>query len=353
MDVSSHAPADAHGDDHAHGHGHLTLTYHPGLPLTNGKLFVWLFLSTEIMFFAGLIGTYIVLRFGAPNWPRPHEVHLSEPIGAFNTFVLICSSVSIVLGLECARANKAATAKSWLLVTFVLGAVFLGVKMFEYNAKFSHGIYPQLPHSRIYEKADIYYSAAVRLRLMAVKTELEAGKPTEPEEPSDEKLKKKWEREHAAYERQLADFEANAKPRIEKVDELLKQELEFETTAATAPTFEVRQAALEKLANKVSPVVAEEEHGQGSAANHAEGLNEEFPWLKLPMRIPGGNMWASTYFLLTGFHALHVIVGLFVFALMLPMKLDLAAAGLIENVGLYWHFVDLVWIFLFPLLYLF
>ena len=64
-------------------------------------------------------------------------------------------------------------------------------------------------------------------------------------------------------------------------------------------------------------------------------------------------MWASTYFLLTGFHAIHVLIGLIVFALMIPMRLDLAAAGFIENIGLYWHFVDLVWIFLFPLLYLF
>src|SRR5215475_9493127 len=87
-----------HGD--GHGHGHVALSYHPGLPLPNGKLIIWLFLSTEIMFFAALIGTYIVIRFGAPTWPHPHDVHLSEPIGAFNTFVLICSSVTIVLALE-------------------------------------------------------------------------------------------------------------------------------------------------------------------------------------------------------------------------------------------------------------
>jgi len=64
-------------------------------------------------------------------------------------------------------------------------------------------------------------------------------------------------------------------------------------------------------------------------------------------------MWVSTYFLLTGFHALHVVVGLIVFALLLKMTLDSSRAGLIENIGLYWHFVDLVWIFLFPLMYLF
>ncbi|MEX2111662.1 MAG: cytochrome c oxidase subunit 3, partial [Pirellulales bacterium] len=63
--------------------------------------------------------------------------------------------------------------------------------------------------------------------------------------------------------------------------------------------------------------------------------------------------WASTYFLLTGFHAIHVAVGLIVFLLMIPMTLSVATAGIVENIGLYWHFVDLVWIFLFPLLYLF
>src|SRR5262245_24707698 len=93
-----------HSDDH--GHGHLKLQYQPALPLRNGKLFLWLFLSTEVMFFAALIGMYIVLRFGAKVWPFPHAVHLSEPIGAFNTFVLICSSVTIVLAYESAKHNK-------------------------------------------------------------------------------------------------------------------------------------------------------------------------------------------------------------------------------------------------------
>ena len=110
------------------GHAHVHLQYQPGLPLPNGKVCMWLFLSTEIMFFAALIGTYIVVRFGAPVWPRPHDVHIEEPVGAFNTFVLICSSVTIVLCLEAARANKAQIAKMWLMATLVLGTVFLLVE---------------------------------------------------------------------------------------------------------------------------------------------------------------------------------------------------------------------------------
>ncbi len=72
--------------------------------------------------------------------------------------------------------------------------------------------------------------------------------------------------------------------------------------------------------------------------------------------IPGGNLWSSLYFMLTGFHALHVVGGLIM--LSIPTVKSLRGrygpekAGQLENMGLYWHFVDLVWIFLFPMLYL-
>src|SRR5260370_14052731 len=74
-----------------------------GLPLPNGKLAMWMFLVTEIMFFTGLIGVYTILRNGTPTamepfkWPTPHQVHLIEALGAINTFVLILSSLTVVL----------------------------------------------------------------------------------------------------------------------------------------------------------------------------------------------------------------------------------------------------------------
>jgi hypothetical protein len=108
-----------------------------------------------------------------------------------------------------------------------------------------------------------------------------------------------------------------------------------------------------QLVSFLQETEAEKIEDETSGEHHAHGLNDDHPWLKLPIMVPGGGMWASTYFLLTGFHAIHVLVGLIVFALMFLVTLDRTQAGLIENVGLYWHFVDLVWIFLFPLLYLF
>ena len=110
------------------------------------------------------------------------------------------------------------------------------------------------------------------------------------------------------------------------------------------------EAALAETMLKVSKKIMPPQHGD---SEDELGLNDAFGDLKLPVVIPGGNMWASTYFLLTGFHALHVIVGLFVFAILIPVKFGPHNFGVIENIGLYWHFVDLVWIFLFPLLYLF
>jgi cytochrome c oxidase subunit 3 len=333
-------------------------SYQPALPIPNGKTCLWLFLSTEIMFFAGLIGTYIVLRFGAVAWPAPHDVLLSEPIGAFNTFVLICSSVTVVLGFEAAKLNQASKAKGYILLTFLLGCVFLGVKMYEYSHKFEHGIYPVKPHGLMYDKADIHYSAAVRKRLNDLRTQITLAGPEVSAENKarleviDQVTRKVDEAETAVRN------QPDSPDGIIKLTELAyeiypphDQETVIQAAEAGAipPAIVVKYAALERATGE-QPAAGEQ---KPAAGEEREGYNEKYSWLRLPIMIPGGPMWASTYFLLTGFHAIHVIVGLIVFGLMLFTTLDRSKANLVENVGLYWHFVDLVWIFLFPLLYLF
>lgn len=391
--------------------------YQPALPIPNGKTCVWLFLSTEIMFFAGLIGTYIVLRFGAIAWPSPADVHLSEPIGAINTAVLIASSLTIVLAFEASRRNNAVAAKGWMLVTLMFGSTFLGIKAYEYQQKFSHGIYPHLPHSRIYEKADVHYSAAVRKQLNVLKTDYigereklavikekieEVGERAEDNETRwaeiDDKLAEIGRRLSGMSAADLIAYIDARRPELEwrvgvidriNTDLVEPAELEVQKNP-DSPTWRILLARLafeiyppheahhedpvdhsaghtvsaETLAqvadvSSVSPHVtfaAYNLQDQGETTgqvDHSLGLNDQYPWLRLPIVIAGGNMWASTYFLLTGFHALHVLVGLIVFVLLLFVTLNRRRAGLVENVGLYWHFVDIVWIFLFPLLYLF
>jgi cytochrome c oxidase subunit 3 len=495
------AHATAHADDH--GHGHLKLEYQPSLPLNNGKLFLWLFLSTEIMFFAGLIGTYIVLRFGAPagTWPGPHDVHLVETIGAINTFVLICSSVTIVLALEAARHDQAGLAKAWMIATFILGSVFLGIKAYEYQAKFAHGIYPAKPNSLMHDRPNIYYVQAVRQSLtprrdalLAEKGRLEAdGKALTPEQAEqfelyDNVLKYvvQWaelkaakgddtvarkaamqqladaiyplhhtraqqelyiasldeelaalggqiaqvqtdrggiEAERKSLAGELTSIQSQIEP-LETQKAILNKQLEeaqkpAEAKAAAAavlipgpqfvafqdaqpaqppaeaqpktetqpnPEVERLTAEIAALDAQITPLVDQQKQvatkiglvDERLAANATDlgrlegrqrvlpmlkdaenvggdhhGLNAKHEGLMLPMMIPSGNMWASTYFLLTGFHAIHVLVGLIVFAVVLLYRLDSRRANMLENTGLYWHFVDLVWIFLFPLLYLF
>ena len=141
------------------------LRYQPALPIPNGKFALWLFLSTEIMFFTGLIGTYIVLRFGAPEgtWPSPQEVHVVEWIGAVNTFILLCSSATIVMAFENARQNLPAVAKKWLIATIAFGLLFLGIKGYEYASKFQHGIYPRYPRSLMYDRADLTFLDGIKM----------------------------------------------------------------------------------------------------------------------------------------------------------------------------------------------
>src|SRR5256714_7035333 len=125
---------------------HAEPTVKMGLPMSNGKLAMWLFLVTEIMFFTGLIGTYLILRNGTPTkanpWPTPHAVHVDERLGAANTFVLICSSLTVVLAHYAIGRGQVGKAMIYVGVTLALGIVFLVVKFVEYKGKAEHGILP-------------------------------------------------------------------------------------------------------------------------------------------------------------------------------------------------------------------
>src|SRR5262245_49724464 len=123
----------------AHAAVHDEPVMHMGPPLPNGKLAIWVFLATEIMFFTGLIGVYIILRHGTPTaaapWPTPEQVHLVEWLGALNTFVLICSSLTVVLAHWELGKGQVGRATMYILVTFALGGVFLVIKAVEYKSK--------------------------------------------------------------------------------------------------------------------------------------------------------------------------------------------------------------------------
>ncbi len=109
------------------------------LGIHNKKIGMWVFLASEVMFFTGLIGAYIVLRFGYPQWPVPSTI-LNVPLTALNTFILICSSVTMVKAFAAVFDGDQSGLKRNLLLTFLLGSAFLGIQAHEYMELVHHGL---------------------------------------------------------------------------------------------------------------------------------------------------------------------------------------------------------------------
>lgn len=303
-----------------------TMPLRMGLPITNGKLGTWLFLGTEIMFFTALIGSYIVLRLGAPNWPAVADVHVEVWAGAINTFILLASSYFVVVAFEALNENKPERARGFLALTLLFACTFLGIKAYEYAGKMSHDLLP----GRITETDDQALLKSIRelqgavdaAGLTAAQIELNALRSQNPE----------GEAAAAARDDRMAELQKT-------IDELL-------------PFDAAVSGVIDRIKARALPL-----HGEKSITSEIDRLDAEFPGrlssVHHPAVIPGGNLFASTYFLITGLHAIHVLIGIVLFSIPFVFGRQLVRwASYVENCGLYWHFVDLVWIFLFPLIYI-
>jgi heme/copper-type cytochrome/quinol oxidase subunit 3 len=113
-----------------------------GAGVYNEKLGMWVFLGSEVMFFTALIGSYIILRFAHPEaWAPPGQV-LNIPVTAVNTFLLICSSVTMVKAFASAQDDKMRALRWWLVATVLIGATFVGVQIYEYTHLIEKGFVP-------------------------------------------------------------------------------------------------------------------------------------------------------------------------------------------------------------------
>lgn len=328
-----------------------------GIPISNAKLGMWLFLGTEIMFFTAFIGTYIVMRMGSLGWPTsPDVTHISIAFGGINTFVLIVSSYFVVVSHDCLLTNQYAKAWRFMLYTFLLGCLFLGIKSIEYAGKFEHDILPgHIPENnqQAMDKVVKQFGKIVNTRLAAAfpqqgkyedqKADLDARIKTLSEKPAESLT--------PAEAKQLQGDLALAELNTEYVNlkEHVRSELSLEVPYDQFDSIRKEENSAGKYARVTLDQVNHkvEELRTGKLASLVSDLHPAHPILY-------GNLFASNYFLMTGFHAIHVIIGLFMFLMILLKghRLSIDDATLVENVGLYWHFVDLVWIFLFPLLYI-
>jgi heme/copper-type cytochrome/quinol oxidase subunit 3 len=108
-------------------------------PLTPGwgKLMMWVFLCSDAMSFAGLLAAYAAVRMGSPDWPVPAD-KLDVPLTALNTFILICSSVTMVKALSAIRRGSRKGLVPWLLATMLGGSIFLGIQAYEWTHQIVH-----------------------------------------------------------------------------------------------------------------------------------------------------------------------------------------------------------------------
>lgn len=296
----------------------------PGVLVPNGKLAMWLFLVTEIMFFTGLIGTYSVLRMGTRDggWPLPKQVHLEEIFGAINTFVLIASSFTVVLAHSAIARGDVKKCMLYVALTLFGGVLFMGIKAYEYAAKFDHGIMPgHIGDNLDPNGKDPYDPNAAYAYRDKVKLQLE---------------------EHLKNPAHVHWTEADKKLAEDFLSEITG-------TAERPPITPV------EVGHRLGPP-RNKEAAEKYKQSFGKDYDASYGRLHLAPYIPYGNLWASTYFAMTGFHAAHVIGGLVLFIWILVKgargQLGKKNAIILELAGLYWHFVDVVWIFLFPLLYL-
>ena len=283
-----------------------------------GKLGMWLFLATEVLLFGGLFVGYSVWRGNHPELFQFGSKYLNTAMGATNTVVLICSSLTMAWAVTAAQQNKQKLLKIMLTLTLAGAMAFLVIKYFEYTHKFNEGIYPGIS----------FYQ--------------------QPGEKSHY-----WDQSTEAFARPTWTI-----PVANTVPDMTMPMSEMSTVAAAAAgPAGFNAGALETAESGEAPVHAPT---PGVATHDAPGEHADVVQpthhLQDPLRPRDAHMFFNIYFMMTGLHGIHVLMGIFLIGWLLyrANKGEFSDKYFtpIDLGGLYWHVVDLIWIFLFPLFYL-
>lgn len=132
--------------EHAAIHGHVEVGHAEGghaeytsAGVDNRKLLMWLFLASDCLFFGALIATYLVYKGRSLTGPYPHEV-FDIPYTSVSAFVLLMSSMTMVLALAAIQHNNVRAMRVWLVATALLGAIFLGGQYYEFTTFYQEGL---------------------------------------------------------------------------------------------------------------------------------------------------------------------------------------------------------------------
>ena len=295
-----------------------TFTARPDTGLYNGKLGIWLFLASEVMLFGAIFTAYIFVRLGADDGTWPDHIQ-NVWYGFANTCILITSSITMVWAWVALKERKFNTYRLALAITILCGLVFLSIKAIEYKSKYDHfgffineDAFRQTYQPEL-DKIGAFYSAI----------------------PS----------QHA--------YEVRG---------------HFHDQTADSITFmpDARPSYLINLADKSNtPAAGEEQAGVVGASGEEPTVTLQFKdivhqgnFLRYGRLLPKYGTYYAIYFLVTGLHALHIVGGVVVMTYFLTIGSALyrrnpeQLSNRIEVTGIFWHFVDLVWITVFPILYL-
>jgi heme/copper-type cytochrome/quinol oxidase subunit 3 len=129
-------PVDDTADAHGHAHGHAAT----GTGTTNPKLAMWVFLSSECLFFGAFISTYLLYRGRSPaNTPQPKDVY-NIPFTSVTSFILLMSSLTMVLALAAIQRGDHRRFRIWLVATGLFGMLFIGGQIFEFTEFYREGL---------------------------------------------------------------------------------------------------------------------------------------------------------------------------------------------------------------------
>ncbi len=295
-----------------------TISARPDTGLYNGKLGIWLFLASEVMLFGAIFTSYLFVRLGADDGSWPNHIQ-NVWLGLTNTMLLLASSITMIGAWVALKERKFNTYRLYLGATILLGIFFLCIKGVEYHAKWVHWGF--------FIKEDAFvknYQADL-------------------------------DKEHNFYTYIPAQHVYEIRGHFENRDDLIKDD-------------KLKDGPYEVLPDKTPGYLINggEEHS-GPAFNTV--ASEDDPTIKIdpkdidPLRgygrlLPAHGTYYAIYFLVTGLHALHIIGGVIVMIYFLTIGSRLyrrnpeQLSNRIEVTGIFWHFVDLVWITVFPILYL-
>ena len=315
-----------------------------------GKLMMWFFIVSDALTFSGFLAAYGFSRFKfIDTWPLADEVFTHFPFMhgvsapmyyvALMTFILIFSSVTMVLAVDAGHHLNKAKVAFYMFLTIIGGLIFVGSQAWEWK-NFIHGEY-----GAVETKGG---SLLQFVDTTGKRVKLEDFAATLPEEREHlDRSKGKWFMEEAALPTySVAEVQAGFKAHPEL---LIRTESLYKDNAAAKSDTKIDHN-LSKHKHKTVLTRAESELRLANAAHVVEGAN-------LIRNEYGSKLFADFFFFITGFHGFHVFSGVIIniiifFNVLIGTYDKRKSYEMVEKVGLYWHFVDLVWVFVFTFFYL-